>query len=155
MTTLNGQCNCIQAEGCGCPPIGYDEKGNPIMPVIRNPYERDPYERDPATGGVKFDPTISKPIQTRPLGGGGGIRMKPSYFGGQTNDYYKYVDPRIYQTGGANQTGTTPTANTNTTGTTTTAAATISDQLANFYNQNKILVLAGVAGLGYMLMKKK
>jgi hypothetical protein len=151
MTDKYGSCECFYGTavrtadgGCAC------DNG-----IIGQP-DYDPTGRNPINGGVRAGIDV-KPIQQRPLGGGGGIRMKPSYFGGQTNDYYKYVDPRIYQTGGASQTGTTPTANTNTTGTTgtTTAAATISDQLANFYNQNKILVLAGVAGLGYMLMKKK
>lgn len=110
--------------------------------------------RDPINGGIRAGIDV-KPIQRRPLGGGGGIRMKPSYFGGQSNDYYQFVDPRIYQTGGATQAGTTPTTNTNTGGTVATTTAGISNQLANFYNQNKTLVLIGAAGLVYMLAKKK
>lgn len=149
-----GSCECFYGTairtadgGCACDNGGLVGKPD-YDPVIMGG------GRDPINGGIRAGIDV-KPIQHRPLGGGGGIRMKPSYFGGQSNDYYKYVDPRIYQTGGAIQTGTTPTANTNTGGTVATATAGISNQLANFYNQNKTLVLIGAVGLVYMLAKKK
>lgn len=140
MLDANGQCNCIQAEGCGCPPIGYDEKGIPIMPVVRNPFER-----DPMTGGVKYEerkPNAPNLIRLRPA-------RVPDYLPqGQSNNYYNGVDPRIYQTGS----GMVQTTGTRTP-TTTGGTATATSQLTNFFNQNRTLILIGGAVVIYLAVK--
>ena len=155
-----GNCDCLHgtaywgADGtCRC-----DDE-----PIVT----RYPVDPRPVRDSINLNPNVNsiiptmKPLQHRPLGGGGGIRMKPEILqkrilSGQANDYYNQVDPRIYQTGGAMQTGTMPSGNNpNNARRVTSGTAGISNQLANFYNQNKTLVLIGAAGLVYMLAKKK